>query len=128
MTVKNQWRGEAICSWVNPATGWLSQFSTASLMFQAWKLEQEQLQQDEEKSKKTKNGPKGKQQPEAGKQADSKKSSLLAGHRRSVEKAPEAAPPVEQSAELHPGEETFSVKETSFLNSGLEPQVPRGPT
>lgn len=84
-------------------------------MFQAWKLEQEQLQQDEEKSKKTKNGPKGKQQPEAVKQADSKKGNLSAGHKRgaaSVEEAPEAAPPVGQSAELHPGEETFSVKET----------------
>lgn len=82
-------------------------------MFQAWKLEQEQLQQDEEKSRKTKNGPKGKQQ-EAVKQADSKKSNLSAGHKRgtNVEKGPEAAPPVEQSAELHPGEEPFSVKET----------------
>eukprot|EP00066_Takifugu_rubripes_P029020 XP_011618286.1 PREDICTED: sperm-associated antigen 17 [Takifugu rubripes] len=80
----------------------------------AWKLEQEQLQQDEEKSKKPKNGPKGKQQ-EAGKQADSKKSNLSAGHKRgtaNVEKGPEAAPPVGQSAELHPGEETVSVKET----------------
>ncbi|TWW63233.1 Sperm-associated antigen 17 [Takifugu flavidus] len=77
----------------------------------AWKLEQEQLQQDEEKSKKPKNGPKGKQQQEAGKQADSKKSNLSAGHKRgtaNVEKGPEAAPPVGQSAELHPGEETVS--------------------
>ncbi|TNM93881.1 hypothetical protein fugu_002057 [Takifugu bimaculatus] len=77
----------------------------------AWKLEQEQLQQDEEKSKKPKNGPKGKQQQEAGKQADSKKSNLSAGHKRgtaNVEKGPEAAPPVEQSAELHPGEEPVS--------------------
>ncbi|XP_029695831.1 sperm-associated antigen 17 isoform X3 [Takifugu rubripes] len=77
----------------------------------AWKLEQEQLQQDEEKSKKPKNGPKGKQQQEAGKQADSKKSNLSAGHKRgtaNVEKGPEAAPPVGQSAELHPGEEPVS--------------------
>lgn len=83
-------------------------------MFQAWKLEQELLQQDEEKSKKTKNGPKDKQQ-EAMKRADSKKSNLSAGHRRgtaNAEKGPAAAPPVEQSAELHPGEDTFSVKET----------------
>lgn len=80
-------------------------------MFQAWKLEQEQLQQDEEKSKKMKNSAKGKQQ-EAVKQADSKKSNLSAGHRSgtaNVEKGPEAAPPVEQSAELHPGEESCSV-------------------
>lgn len=78
-------------------------------------MEQEQLQQDEETSKKTKNVPKGKQQQEAVKQADSKRSNLSAGHKRGaagVENGPEAAPPVEQSAELHPGEETFSVKET----------------
>lgn len=83
-------------------------------MFQAWKLEQEQLQQEEEKSKKTKNDPKGKQQ-EAAKQADSKKGSLSAGHKRGTadgEKGPEAAPPVGQGAELHPGEEPFGVKET----------------
>lgn len=84
-------------------------------MFQAWKLEQEQLQQEEEeKSKKTKNDPKGKQQ-EAAKQADGKKGSLSAGHKRGTadgEKGPEAAPPVGQGAELHPGEEPFGVKET----------------
>lgn len=75
-------------------------------MFQAWKLEQEQRQEDdEEKSKNTKNGPKGKQQQQAVKQADSKRSNLSAGHKRGTGNGENGAEAAEQSAELPPGEE-----------------------
>lgn len=69
-------------------------------MFQAWKLEQERLQkeEEEEKTKKAKSEPKGKPQ-EAAKPADAKKgsSSSSAGQTRGAEPA-EAPPPAVSSS------------------------------
>lgn len=70
--------------------------------------------EEEEKTRKMKNAPKGKQQQEVVKPTDTTKSSSLpAGQKRGAEPAPETAPPVGDSRDLHPGEETFSVKNRS---------------
>lgn len=83
-------------------------------LFQAWKLEQERLMEEEEKTRKMKNAPKGKQQQEVVKLTDTtKSSSLSASQKRGTEPAPETAPPVEDSRDLHPGEETFRVDNCS---------------
>lgn len=90
-------------------------------------MEQERLK-EEEKNKKTKSAPKGRQQQEVVKQADSKKRNLSAGQKRgtgNVKAVGETAPPVEGSAELQPGEETFSVKHTlEFRSRSIGSLVP----
>lgn len=90
-------------------------------------MEQERLKEEEE-NKKTKNAPKGKQQQEVAKQADSKKRNLSAGQKRgtgNVKAVGKTAPPVEERAELQPGEETFSVNHTlEFRSRSVGPLIP----
>lgn len=100
------------------ATGLLLEFE-GSLMFQAWKLEQEQLrkeEEEEEKAKKMKSEPKGKQQG-AVKPADAKKgSSSSAGQKKGAGNAEKVPEPEEERAEAHPEEVTFGV--THVLHPG----------
>lgn len=97
-------------------------------MFQAWKLEQEQLkkkreEEEEEKTKKTKNEPKGKQEAKpAGAKKGSSSSAAQKKGAANVEKVPE--PPVEDSKEPHPGELTFSLTPTPPSRSGIAAPPP----
>lgn len=85
------------------------------MLFQAWKLEQERLKEEQEEKKKSKNAPKGKQQPKdvkvteevKSKPADNKKSKTVSIDEKTgagTTSGPESTTDVEP-----PPEETFKV-------------------
>ncbi|XP_042368348.1 sperm-associated antigen 17 [Plectropomus leopardus] len=87
----------------------------------AWKLEQEQLKEDEmAKKSKKENAPKGKQQKEEAKSTDNRKSKTLSSGKKSrretagstaqtpTESVTTTAPPVEENKDLHLTEEPFN--------------------